>query len=68
MKNWNIILAALGGVLAGTTIGLLFAPNKGCVTRAKIKKCLKDRGIILSKENLEKLTTEIEHEIDKNTN
>ncbi len=63
MKNFNIILAVLGGALAGAAVGLLFAPCKGKDTRAKIKEYLKARGITLKKEKIEELATQIEAEL-----
>ena len=53
MKNMNIILAVLGGAIAGAALGLLFAPHKGSDTRAKIKEYLKAHGIILKKDKFE---------------
>ena len=67
MKNLDVILAALGGALVGTAVGLLFAPNKGCETRAKIKEYLKTHRIKLSKEKFEQLANQIENEIATNS-
>ncbi len=37
MSSGKIILGTLAGIAIGTTLGILFAPEKGCVTRKKIK-------------------------------
>lgn len=38
MKNGNIIVGLLGGIVVGSALGVLFAPDKGCNTRKKISK------------------------------
>lgn len=65
MKPIHVIMAVVGGAIAGATIGLLLAPNKGSETREKIAKCARKR--CLSKKNkLENLVEDIEEEIDDN--
>jgi gas vesicle protein len=36
MSNGKVLLGILAGVAAGATMGILFAPDKGLVTRKKI--------------------------------
>lgn len=45
MKALNIVLAVLGGAIAGATVGLLLAPEKGEHTRKNIVKYLESKGI-----------------------
>ncbi len=45
MKNFSIVLAVVGGAIAGATVALLFAPQKGEDLRAQIKDVLKKKGL-----------------------
>ena len=44
MSNSKLLLAILGGIAAGATIGLLYAPEPGTETRRKISEPVKDAG------------------------
>ena len=63
-KSVGIISAFLGGALVGASIALLFAPEKGVDTRARIKALLKSKGIDFSDDEVEKLVDEISDEAD----
>lgn len=65
MKALNIVLAVLGGAVAGATVGLLLAPEKGERTRKNIIKYLESKGIKLQKSKLEELADEIADELGK---
>lgn len=63
MKHTETIIAAFGGLLVGAAAALLFAPKKGEHLRNDIRKILKEKGIVLKKNKLEKLVDEIAEEI-----
>ena len=64
MKPIHLICAVVGGAIAGAAVGLLFAPEKGKDTREKIAKALKEKGICLRKEKMEKLVDDIESQLE----
>ena len=59
MKPLHIILAVVGGAIAGAAVGLLFAPEKGADTRARIKALLKSKGIDFTDDEVEQLVEKI---------
>lgn len=64
MKALNIVLAVIGGAVAGATVGLLFAPEKGEDTRDQIMKYLKEKGVKLHRTKMEELADEIAEELE----
>jgi gas vesicle protein len=38
MEKGKIVLGVLGGIAVGALLGVLFAPDKGSITRRKISK------------------------------
>lgn len=59
MKAVNFLVAFISGAAFGATLGVLFAPEKGEDTRNKIAEILREKGIKLSKNDLDNLVDEI---------
>ena len=64
-KTIGIISAFVGGAVVGAAVALLFAPEKGTDTRARIKALLKSKGIDFSDDEVEKLVEQISDEVEE---
>lgn len=56
MKTGKLVLGILGGLAAGATLGILFAPEKGTKTRRKIM----DKGSNYAEELKDKFESVVE--------
>jgi len=65
MKGINIMLAVLGGAVAGATLGILFAPKKGEETRNDIVDFVKSKCPCAMKGKVEEIAGFISDEITK---
>ena len=65
MKPINIVMAVVGGVVAGAAVGLLLPPEKGSNTRTKIADAVKKAGIKLNPKKMDELVDDITEEIEK---
>lgn len=57
--NMKHLISLISGLAAGALLGILFAPNSGEETRAKIKEVIKEKMPNISKERLEQLVDEV---------
>ena len=63
MRPINIVMAVVGGAIAGAAVGLLFAPEKGDDTRTRIVEALREQGMKLKGSKLDNLVNDIADEI-----
>ena len=63
MNRGKIILGVLAGLAAGALLGILFAPDKGSVTREKISKKGED-ALNKVKDKFDELLDEVSEKMD----
>ena len=64
MSNLSILYAFVGGAIVGTAAAMLLAPEKGEVTRRKIKEILQKKGILCSDNEIDALVEQLTTQID----
>ncbi len=63
MSKEKVVLGVLAGLSAGALLGILFAPNKGSVTRRKIKEKGEDYADSV-KEKLNEIVDDVKEKFD----
>lgn len=63
MRSLSVLAAFLGGAAVGAAFGILFAPDKGTDTRAKIAEILREKGIRLGRNEMNDLVDQIAAEM-----
>jgi len=61
MSSGKVLLGVLAGVAAGALLGVLFAPDKGTVTRKAISKKAEDYAEALRKSSMNSLTASMKN-------
>lgn len=67
MKGLSILAAFLGGAAVGAACGILFAPERGEDTRARIADAIRKRGIKLNGKEFDSLVDDIADELNTAT-
>lgn len=57
------LFAFAGGIVAGVAAGILFAPDSGVNTRAKIAQKLKEKGLCVDKESFDAFVEKVKSKL-----
>ena len=68
MSSVKSLFAFIGGVAAGAAIALLFAPQSGEETRKQIEDYAREKGVPMTKEELDVLVKKVTDQLQEKFN
>ncbi len=64
MCKSTLFYAFLGGALVGAAAAILYAPEKGCELRRKLKETLQKKGILCTESEIDALVAQLTADLD----